>query len=339
VKRANLLSGRAVTMGWRPRGVILLIAVGSYLAAALFPFDWQARAPHANGLSMAETGALRFESAGWAHTSTSPPWVRAAIQDQVLTVTMRFRSTNGTQTGPARLFTLSENSRACNLMIGQDRQDLVVRIRHPGTSRNGTPPVVLSSVIRPGQSQRFVAVVRATHAEFSIDDHPVVSQEFASSPFPTWDSRYGASIGNEWSLWRPWIGSIDALQVIAGERTVDILRSSHLVRPEELSYTKTAIRNATLTREAWSSEPHDILQNVLGFVPFGFLLFLLFPRSRSFRLLLLVFALSLAMESTQLFADQRKSSPTDLVTNTVGGAIGIAAAGRWLRRREDRLPS
>jgi len=83
-----------------------------------------------------------------------------------------------------------------------------------------------------------------------------------------------------------------------------------------------------MTRGYWS----DVVVNVAGFIPFGFffaLWFSLAPGVARPRLmaLLLGFTISLAIETLQYFLPTRDSSMTDLLTNTMGTAIGIA----WYR--------
>jgi hypothetical protein len=83
-----------------------------------------------------------------------------------------------------------------------------------------------------------------------------------------------------------------------------------------------------MTRGYWS----DVVVNVAGFIPFGFffaLWFSLAPGVARPRLmaLLLGFTISLAIETLQYFLPTRDSSMTDLLTNTMGTAIGVA----WYR--------
>jgi hypothetical protein len=80
-----------------------------------------------------------------------------------------------------------------------------------------------------------------------------------------------------------------------------------------------------MTRGYWS----DVVVNVAGFIPFGFffaLWFSLAPGVARPRLmaLLLGFTISLAIETLQYFLPTRDSSMTDLLTNTMGTAIGVA---------------
>jgi len=86
--------------------------------------------------------------------------------------------------------------------------------------------------------------------------------------------------------------------------------------------------------------------NLLGFVPFGFMVCLRLlsmgwfsPRGCLFLAIAGGVAVSLAIELTQVWLPGRDSSLLDLMTNTMGSAIGGAMAyhlgrvhGTWLKR-------
>lgn len=81
----------------------------------------------------------------------------------------------------------------------------------------------------------------------------------------------------------------------------------------------------------------DLVANVLLFVPMGFLLALGEPVRRPgivWRALAAGAALSLAIESAQLFEASRYASPWDVLTNAAGAALG-GALPALLRRRLD----
>lgn len=84
--------------------------------------------------------------------------------------------------------------------------------------------------------------------------------------------------------------------------------------------------------EPWSQRftRFDIVVNVLAYIPFGFLLALVGARRRpAVRLTTAIVAgamLSFAMESIQMFLPTRDASNVDLLTNSVGAAVGGLAA-------------
>jgi VanZ family protein len=76
----------------------------------------------------------------------------------------------------------------------------------------------------------------------------------------------------------------------------------------------------------------DVLINIAGFVPFGFLVCAYFSLARRIKTpalvtILLGFAVSFTIESLQAFLPTRDSGTTDLITNTLGTCIGV-----WLYR-------
>jgi len=76
----------------------------------------------------------------------------------------------------------------------------------------------------------------------------------------------------------------------------------------------------------------DVLINIAGFIPFGFLVCACFSLARRIKTpalvtILLGFALSFTIECLQAFLPTRDSGTTDLITNTLGTCIGV-----WLYR-------
>ncbi|MCU1423993.1 MAG: VanZ family protein, partial [Microbacteriaceae bacterium] len=81
----------------------------------------------------------------------------------------------------------------------------------------------------------------------------------------------------------------------------------------------------------------EFVANVAMFVPFGVLVWLAFPRSRWWVVLLLGFATTVTIETVQSTLPTRFSTVSDVVANTLGTAVGLAlvrtTASRTLRRR------
>ena len=82
----------------------------------------------------------------------------------------------------------------------------------------------------------------------------------------------------------------------------------------------------------------DVLRNIAGFLPFGFLVCAWFRRSKrtSHPVLfttLLGCALSLGIEILQAYIPQRESGLSDVITNTLGTALGAVLVPSWIGRK------
>lgn len=122
---------------------------------------------------------------------------------------------------------------------------------------------------------------------------------------------------------------------LAGESIADLSGSANdLWKPVWLVFDKQLL--GLPDGESFSGS--DVTLNLLGFVPFGFLVCLRLlatgkssPRGCLFFAIAVGFAVSLAIELTQVWLPGRDSSLLDLTTNTVGSAIGGAMACRYGR--------
>jgi PKD repeat protein len=125
---------------------------------------------------------------------------------------------NLTQTGPARIVTLSSGTSGSNFMLGQGvyggNADLVdVRLRTTSTSTSGTPSLSTAS----GTLQR-----RLTHVVFTRDAAGVTrtwldglerATGTAAGDLSNWDTSFRLALANELSGDRPWLGDYHLVAV------------------------------------------------------------------------------------------------------------------------------
>jgi glycopeptide antibiotics resistance protein len=103
-----------------------------------------------------------------------------------------------------------------------------------------------------------------------------------------------------------------------------------------LHYDSRSVNLVPFSSSSGSSS--EIVANVVVFIPFGLLLALNFRQLDLRRSLLLVLAVSLTAEIVQYIFAIGASDITDVITNTVGGLIGLAAYGLGTRFiDQDRL--
>lgn len=106
-----------------------------------------------------------------------------------------------------------------------------------------------------------------------------------------------------------------------------------------LNYDNRSINVIPFSHSSGSSG--EIVDNVLVFIPFGLLLGVNFKRLGLWRKLLVVFVFSLTAEVLQYILAIGASDITDVITNTLGGLLGLMAydlARRHMREESlDRL--
>ena len=88
-----------------------------------------------------------------------------------------------------------------------------------------------------------------------------------------------------------------------------------------LHYGKRSLNFEPFSRA--SGSPSESVDNVLVFIPFGLLLSVNFKRMNHWNKLIIVVSASIAAEITQYILAIGATDITDVITNTLGGLIGI----------------
>lgn len=308
--------------------LVLYWSVGFYPFAITSPIFF-----YKNNVQQTDRGGLSFLRSGIAYTDDPPVWVSNVIEDSAFELKLKVVSYNSHQEGPARIFTVSRDHYHRNLTVGQAQEDLIVRLRTPETGNNGTPDYVVQQVFSQTSSnpdtQRIIIRVRSGRLEVEVNGQEALSAPVPPNALSNWDPMYRLALGNEFTFYRPWQG--------------EILEAVVHVRNQEISYLAERLQTPTMyiaVRENLSVEivpcpltrtcavdPIDWATNLLGFLPFGFLLVIF--RSKPLHLLVAFSwsaALSLSIEIGQLFFMDRIPSFTDLLLNSIGGAIGAWVA-------------
>ena len=333
--------------------VLLATAIlAAYPIASLSPFyplRWEFPRKVANGADLPAQGGIRFPTPGIVRSVGPPDWVAAAMRSQRLELVLRLRSFSPDQTGPARIFTLSADPFHRNLTIGQEGENLILRLRTPGTDLNGTgannsPFAQLPGVFRtPAAWVEIHLAIEPGRLRFSAvapeSGHPVAFETMLpAQPLRDWDPSYRLALGGELTNERLWLGEIQQALVRTDGNAIDYAaadaRDTLEASPAEFWYarqyfTLVPFRDFNL---------HDAVVNVIGYVPLGLLFgvwgWLWGGARRGWRrpvaLLLAVAAVSASLEMLQFAIPVRHPSTTDLLLNTLGGGIGISLV-EWAR--------
>jgi hypothetical protein len=239
------------------------------------------------------------------------------------------------QTGPARILTISGGNHVRNLTLGQEGADLVLRIRCPGSTENGTPAYLVADVFRTRDWRDIEVRLEDTRLTFAVDGTPHVSGFLPRFPFRNWDDTFPLVMGNELPAGSPpfgraWIGEIRKASVDLNGQTFDYLDPAATQLPADWWDIGPPARLIDLHR----ASVQDVSINLVGFMPFGGLLMLLYGRKLSVPSVMAVGALlSGSIEALQVAIPSRHPSLIDLIVNTAGAGLGAYLMRLSLSRR------
>jgi VanZ family protein len=167
----------------------------------------------------------------------------------------------------------------------------------------------------------------------------VNGQQELLAPLPrpalsNWERTYRLALGNEFTFERPWQGQVRRAVVhVRGEAFR--YTAAELQKPARYAVVSERLRRLQYellpltSSDTLMTKSTDAVVNILGFMPFGFLL--AFGRRKRISpaaVLVWCAALSLSIEIGQFCFEQRHPSTTDLLCNTLGGMIGAWVSNR-----------
>jgi VanZ family protein len=301
----------------------------TYLVYALFgtyPFDWRSPFPP-NAVLLRPDGTLSFPALGIAKASSVRAWLPNAEASGRLSIDVCARTLDVSQTGPARVITFSRDPYALNYTLGQQAHDLIVRLRTDEGNGFGGIERSIAGVFGAAGWHVIHMQIEPGLLSVSVDGQARLREILHGNPIVRFDPDFGLALGNELSGNRPWRGEVRCAVLRTPMRTVDLLAPGALSIPWRVNRPNQPPQLVPFIR----LETGDVVINLLGFVPLGFLTGVLF-RPRFWREYVAAWtpmaAMSLAIEITQFTLPNRFPSVSDLILNCAGAALGMAIARR-----------
>lgn len=323
---------------WRARPAVrwatLAVGLGVYAIASLKPFDWEIPRRVPNGAERAPEG-WRFATPGIVIAEPPHDWLEAASAAETLAVSLTIRAQSTAQSGPARILTISRDAHMRNLMLAQENDDLVLRLRTGHTDLNGLlagePFARLEDVLGGAGWLSVDLQIRPRELTVVLNGRPALSAALPPAVVRTWHPSFSLALGNEMTCDRPWLGEIRAAVVKAPGRERNYADPQNVRLPKScwaMGYPPALVPFRLFLLQ-------DAIRNVLMYAPLGLLLGLTM-RSSSYAALfaglLVILGISASFEVAQLFVASRFSAIDDTIYNTSGGGLGLALA-LWGRRR------
>ncbi len=114
-----------------------------------------------------------------------------------------------TQKGPARIISYSLNNHFRNFTLGQEAQDLIMRLRTTQTNLNGrNPQATLKNVFRTGELQHITVTYNYSMENIYVNGKRMLEVYGPGGRFSNWDDSYYLILGNELSGNRLWHGKL-----------------------------------------------------------------------------------------------------------------------------------
>lgn len=347
------------------RALCWLVWIG-LLTAGLWPFNFFPK----NRVAWIHPAGLSFDWNGIVYTRA--PLQPGALEPRPtdgITVELVLKPAARNASYYAEIFSLYCPDRD-SFAIGQLGSTLHINGNYsspksPGHTRGFAVPDAL-----PPDRQRFVAVVAGTAGTFVYADRELIAGYPGVSPLPEMLSGR-IVLGHSPGQYHPWVGELYGVSIyrralasdsiendydswahgatarIASNADLAALFTFHegqgrivhdqVARGPELLIPRLfrSLQKQVLPPPSKTDygDTTDVILNIAGFVPFGFLLaayFRKFRHASAARSVLiaagLCFATSLAIELLQVFLPSRTSSMADLINNVLGGFIGALLA-------------
>lgn len=314
----------SLRFSWRVRLVVLSVALVGYAWISLEPFRWSPPRQVDNGVEWTDRGTLDFRSEGLVAGRQPPDWLAMAIRENQLAVELRVRPAALRQTG--EIFTIGRPAQR-HFSISQKNDDLLFKLRRTCAYLDSLALPCTSSrrardVFAAGQWVDISLEARPGSMAIQVDGETVAERMLPEAPLAVWSTDLLVALGNQLDADAPWLGEIGGAIVRVGDATVDLLDPTLYVMPEDYWFFNHNPRLVPFR----GAPARDMLNNAVMYVPLGALLALLgfwSRRSGFVGALLVTGAVSLTMETTQIFFSHRAPSVTDLILNAGGGAYGF----------------
>jgi len=159
-------------------------------------------------------GGLSVNSSALITSAGAASKVITAVKaSNALTIEAWLTPANTTQSGPARVVSLSQDLYARNFTLGQSQSAYSVRLRSSATSNNGTPSTDTASGLVTTALSHVVYTRDAAGAATIYIDGVVQASATVSGSLSGWDNVYRLALANELAGDRPWLGELHLVAV------------------------------------------------------------------------------------------------------------------------------
>ena len=141
-------------------------------------------------------------------------------QSNELTVEIWINPLLLTQSGPARMVTLSSNISSRNFTVGQENNAIAFRVRRDASTSNGLPQLQSAAGTLEDKLTHIVCTYGSGTARIYKNGVEISASNFGGS-LADWDESMHIGLGNEMTGDRTWLGAIYLVAVYSRELSVN----------------------------------------------------------------------------------------------------------------------
>ncbi len=203
----------------------------------------------------------RMQTAGGSYTisGTEDLILKACQQSNKLSIELTVLTNNLKQSGPARLLTFSSGTGSRNFTIGQNGNQLVLRLRTPNTGENGSSPETQLCSISADKPVHLIISYQPGELICYVDGKQILKSDQVKGDFSNWTAQH-LMIGDEWEGQRSWHGTIEGIAIY--NRVISAAEASKNYDSYAALHPKSNISPVLVTAKLISTSPMPTLKEI-----------------------------------------------------------------------------
>ncbi|MCK5803148.1 MAG: PKD domain-containing protein [Lentisphaeria bacterium] len=156
--------------------------------------------------------AMELGGGSYVVEGADEPLLEACRKTGELSIEAVLLPANLEQSGPARILSFSTDGGSRNVTLGQQKNELILRLRTTKTGENGANPQVSLCPITAGKQTHVIVTYKAGRLVCHLDGKQVFSSNKVSGDFSNWAPHH-LLFGDEWSDRRDWSGTLEGIAI------------------------------------------------------------------------------------------------------------------------------